>query len=194
MKTIQLTIYAAAELSEAARTKAYDQWLETACDHDWHDFVREDAKEIAGLFGITDYTLYFSGFASQGDGACFVGSYAYAKGAPKAIRAHAPEDPALHGIADGLQALQARHFYGLTAEVTHRDRYYHDRSVDFDIRKNGDCPSDAAAGELKDLLRRFMRWTYRTLEAEYDELRTEGAFLADAAANEYAYTANGKRF
>ena len=88
--------------------------------------VYEDAAQCGKILGIDlntkpvklmgggtryDPCIWFSGFASQGDGACFDGTYAYAKGAVKAIRAHAPEDKELHRIADELQAIQRRYFY-----------------------------------------------------------------------------------
>ena len=50
--------------------------------------------------------LWFRGFASQGDGASFEASYAHAKGATGAIRAHAPKDTTLHRIFDGAMPEQ----------------------------------------------------------------------------------------
>ena len=59
--------------------------------------------------------IWFSGFWSQGDGACFEGRYAYAPRASLRIRDYAPRDTELHRIADALQALQRLNFYQLTA-------------------------------------------------------------------------------
>ena len=40
-------------------------------DHDWWDGVYEDSKEVCAAFGIDIDDISFSGFWSQGDGACF---------------------------------------------------------------------------------------------------------------------------
>lgn len=40
-------------------------------DHDWWDGVYEDSKEVLAAFGIDTDDISFSGFWSQGDGACF---------------------------------------------------------------------------------------------------------------------------
>jgi hypothetical protein len=72
-----------------------------------------------------DPCIYFSGFSSQGDGACFEGTYRYKKGSVKAIKAHAPQDKELHRIAKGLQEAQRPTRYSITANIKHRGRYYH---------------------------------------------------------------------
>ena len=64
--------------------------------------------------------LVFRGFASQGDGASFEGQYSHARGAARAIRAHAPKDEELHRIADELQAVQKRNFYQLNTAPSGR--------------------------------------------------------------------------
>ena len=58
----------------------------------------------------SDPCIWFRGFWSQGDGACFEGAYAYVRGATVGIRAHAPQDNELHRIVDTLQAIQRRNF------------------------------------------------------------------------------------
>ena len=80
-----------------------------------------------------------------GDGALFEGAYDFAKGAPKAIRAHAPEDSELHRIADALQAIQRRNFYQLHATVTHRDRYYHEYSMAISVERDSPTGQDMTA-------------------------------------------------
>ena len=64
--------------------------------------------------------IWFSGFWSQGDGACFEGYWSHAKGVNARIRDYAPTDATLHCIADRLQAIQRRNFYQLAAEVSRR--------------------------------------------------------------------------
>ena len=195
MKTLEISLFTAAELSPAARAKALQKWQETN-EYDC-EFVRDDAQQIAEIFGVSDFNMQYSGFGSQGDGACFTGRYSYAKGAPKAIREHAPLDTKLHRIADELQAIQARHFYGLTATLTHSGNYYHENSISFDVqddRHQYSPVSETAENGIVEPLRDFMRWIYKALENDYNQEQTEEVFLDQAEANDWHFDENGKMY
>ena len=126
------TVYRFPELSEAAKEKARTWYRELGPHDDWWDAVYEDFERVCEILGIRLKTtpvrlmgggtrakpcIWFSGFWSQGDGACFEGYWSHAKGAAALIRDYAPTDVTLHGIADRLQAIQRRNFYQLAAEV-----------------------------------------------------------------------------
>ena len=146
------TLFQFDELTDSAKRKARDWYREASAGDDFGaECVYEDAAQCAEIMGIDlrtrqaklmnggtrmDPCIYYSGFWSQGDGACFEGSYEYAKGAAKAIRAHAPVDKELHRIADELQELQRANFYRLTATMRHRGRYYHSGCMDVDVAGN----------------------------------------------------------
>lgn len=136
------TVFDFDELSDEAKERARQDWRETNLDYEWWDMVYEDAAQIADILGIdlragkTDdkgMKIFFSGFSSQGDGACFEGHYAYAKGCAKKIRAYAPKDIELHRIADALVEAQRSANYGLSATMKHRGHYYHARCMDVDV-------------------------------------------------------------
>ena len=76
------------------------------------------------------------GFHSQGDGASFFGTYCHARGACKAIRAHAPRDDELHRIADELQAAQRGNFWQLTAAIRQQGRYCHEYSMAIEVERD----------------------------------------------------------
>ena len=72
---------------------------------DWWDCVYDDLERICPILGVTLATttvrlmgggtrqkpcIWFSGFWSQGDGACFHGRYAYTPCASLRIREYAP--------------------------------------------------------------------------------------------------------
>ncbi len=131
-EVICTTVYQFPELSEAAKEKARSWYREIGPHYDWWDAVYEDFERVCEILGIRLKTtpvrlmgggtrakpcIWFSGFWSQGDGACFEGYWSYAKGAAARIRDYAPQDTTLHGIADRLQAIQRRNFYQLTAEA-----------------------------------------------------------------------------
>jgi hypothetical protein len=46
---------------------------------------------------------------------------------------------------------------------------------------------------LKDILRDYMRWIYRTLEKEYDYMTSEEAIKETIIANDYEFTKDGSR-
>lgn len=136
---------------------------------DWHESVIDDAKAIGALIGFDIDRVYFSGFWSQGDGACFEGDLSYRKGGAKAVRSYAPLDTDLHAIADAWQAAQAPLFYRGRARVEHRGRYYHEQSVSFSCEgREGRELSESEEESLIDVARDFMRWTYARLESEYE--------------------------
>lgn len=140
---------------------------------DWHDSTIDDAKAIAALMGWQIDNVYYSGFSSQGDGACFTGRMGYAKGCATAVKSYAPADTTLHRIAERWQELQRRCFYSIECKVTHSGRYYHEYCTEFETLIGSardwysDFPDDKAE-ECKDIARDFMRWIYRALEREYD--------------------------
>lgn len=80
--------------------------------------------------------IWFSGFCCQGDGACFEGLYHYQPGAAQHIRKHAPQDEALHRIADELQAIQQRNLWQLQADIQHQGRYYHEYSMHITVERD----------------------------------------------------------
>jgi len=111
---IETTVYRLNELSDTAKDKARAWYRDSGFDYDWYDAVYEDFQRIADILGIRFKTrtahlmgggsrqepcIWFRGFWSQGDGACWEGFYSYCKNASAAIRAYAPQDGMLHGIA-----------------------------------------------------------------------------------------------
>ncbi len=138
----------------------------------WHEDVYEDAKAIGALMGMDIENIYFSGFSSQGDGACFEGSLHYRKGCVAAVKSYAGRDTELHDIATRWQEAHAKHFYQLSGSVKHSGHYYHEFSTSFYWERSNTCygwlyESDDV-DTLQDIARDFMRWIYRHLETEYE--------------------------
>ena len=208
---IETTVYRLDELSDAAKDKARGWYRQTGFDHDWYEFVYEDFERICAILGIDLKTvpvrlyggtrqktcIWFSGFWSRGDGACFEGRYRHAKGTPQKIRDHAPKDGELHRIADALQAIQRRNFYQLHATITHRDRYFHEYCMAIAVERDSPTYQDVTADAedaVIEALRDLARWLYRQLEQEYEGLTSDEAVDETIAANEYTFTESGRRF
>lgn len=220
MRTIKVKLYTFDELSDKAKETAREWFRE--CESQFfgsHGEIWEPAETAAKLLGITfadrSVSLYgggtriepdirYSGFSSQGDGASFVGSYAYHKGSSKAVRAEFGGDSTstleLYRIADELTELQKKLRYRLTADITQDGRYVHEQTMSLEVtgpEHLSDSKSETFASEVEtellELMRAFARWIYRGLMEEYDyqleDAQVDGAILA----NEYEFTENGKR-
>ncbi|RWJ31987.1 antitoxin of toxin-antitoxin stability system [Mesorhizobium sp.] len=209
---IETTVYRLDELSEAAKEKARAWYREGAFDHDWFEFVYDDFERICEILGVELKTravrlmgggtrqkpcIRFSGFWSQGDGACFEGHYRYAPGVVARIRDYAPMDAELHRIAAALQAVQRRNFFQLRATIVHRDRYYHEYCMAISVERDSPSYQEMtvdAEEAVTEALRDLARWLYRQLEREYEYLTSDVVVDEAIIANEYTFTAGGRRF
>jgi len=211
-QTIETLVYSFDELSEDAKQKAIE-WYRTASMRAsfFAECIFEDAADIADLFGLDirqtrktlkdgstryDPTIYYSGFWSQGDGACFEGQYKYKKGALKAVRAYAPNNPELHRIVKELQDIQKRHFYKLGAVCKHRGHYYHSGCMSVSVEHLADNYRDIgnAEDDITQALRDFAGWLYRRLEKEWECQNSDECIIENIQANEYQFTEDGKIF
>lgn len=198
ISTATTTLYSLDELSDAAQQTALERLYDINVDGTfWHEYMIDDAKTIGALLGIDIDDVYFSGFSSQGDGACFTGSYAYRKNAARAVREYAPQDTELHAIADALQEVQRVNFYNLSASVKHSGRYCHELCTDVTVYDDRYAYGDVRAGaaeRLTECLRDYMRWIYRRLESEYEYLTSKESIRETILANDYEFTEDGRLF
>lgn len=209
---IETTVYGLEELSEQAKEKARVWYCQGAFDDDWYWAVYSDFEQICDILGISLATvpvrlfgggsrrkpcIWFSGFASQGDGACFEGDYSYARGSASAIRFYAPKDEELHRIADALRNVQWSNFFQLSARITHRGRYYHEYSMEIGVERDSpgyQAMTAAAEDEIGEALRDLARWLYGKLEDEHDYLNSDEVVDEAIIANGYSFTEEGERF
>lgn len=198
MRAQTVMLYKFNELSDEAKENAREWYRINGLDYEWWDCTIAEYKELAELLGIEIDNIYFSGFASQGDGACFTGSYSYRKGWRKALQRETGGDlyKKLETIGDCLQAEQKKYFYGITASIQHTDRYCHEYSVSvtvgFESHVNGYwCDTADSEENITDCLRDFMREIYSTLESEYDYLASDDAIDEMMDCNEWEFTSEG---
>lgn len=205
-KTIML--YTFDELSDKAKDRAREWWQECRGPEDF-DFVRDDFVEIAALLGIEVSTsthrtmggterpfpnVYWSLGYCQSDGAAFDGTYRYRKGAAKAVRAYAPVDTVLHGIADRLQEAQAKARYQATATIREQQGCI---SIEVDgapyTREAFERWSENVERPIRDEMRSLCQWLYYQLRTE-DEYQSSDEQVAESMeANEYTFREDGTR-
>lgn len=205
------TVYQFPELSDAAKEKARRWYREAAFHDDWWDVVYDDFERICDILGVSlkRRSVRLMGAAPGRSPASGFRGFRH-KGtvlpsrrrldtpmAPREIRAYAPQDQILHGIADRLQAAQRQNFYQLSADVTHRGRYYHEYCMSIDVSRDsptGQPPTAGSEETVVETLRDLARWLYRQLEAEYDHLTSDEAVEEGIVINEYTFTEGGRRF
>ena len=201
-RVIEKTIYQFSELSDKAKERARD-WYRGCIESDEltdYDYWTAIADVLGIKFdqrkGSSKPCVWWSGFASQCDGACFEGHYTYATGSRKAIREYAPRNTVLHGIADDLASIQRRYFYQIEAKITHNGHYYHSGMMDIDVYS----PTSeyfrsypASFDDIKQPLRDFADWIYKQLNAQNDYLNSDENIDECIEINEYEFDENGER-
>lgn len=173
------------KLSEDRRERLLERYRSINMYDDWWDGVYEAFKEDMGAIGVHVETMYFSGFWSQGDGACFEGhiidwtKFLTALGKPEATRA----------LTDPKGYTEVSLAWG------HSGHYYHEHCTTFDADLAIDNPYDETEQPLRhaawevmhgadgplapleeefiEFLRGKMRILYRQLEKEYEHLTSD---------------------
>lgn len=181
------------ELDDEAKGKAREWWLEAGLDHGWWDGVFEMATTAGKCLGIDVEDIQFSGFWTQGSGARFKGSYAYKKGWRAALKAEFGGDTlgALERIGEALQDIQRPVFYKLEAGVNMSSRYM---SVNVDVDDYGLTDRQWAMrreSDVRDTMRSFAHWIYKSLEQEYGYLTSDEAVDETIKASDYLFTEEG---
>ncbi len=207
MQKVCVEAYRFEELDENAKQAAISE-LTTG---DWdYEVVFDDAIEMGKLMGIDIDTyqittmggykrdkpsIFFSGFWSQGDGACYECNYSYRSGSVKAIiEACGDSDKELIRIAKGLQDVQKNYFYKLCAKTKHRGHYYHEYCMDVDVFLDHDPYRQVTTAEkdISELLRDFAKWIYRMLELQYRHCTSEEYVKDMCDANDYLFNKSGE--
>ncbi|MYC33037.1 MAG: antitoxin of toxin-antitoxin stability system [Chloroflexi bacterium] len=209
---ITTTVFTIDELSDTAKEAARSWYRDQGIHDDWHDYIFDDFQTICRIIGITLSThpvrlygggtreepnIWYRGFWSQGDGACYEGQYSHAPGAAKALRAHAPKDTELHDIIDTLQDAQRRNFFQLHSTIRRQGRYSHANCMMIDVER--DSPTwqpitEGADDTVVVALRHLAHWLYRQLRNAYEAETSDYAIDEALHVNQWTFTASGKRF
>lgn len=186
------------DLGETTKSRILDKHRHWNVEYvDWWDCVYDLFKQDMDKIGVDVDRMYFSGFWSQGDGACFEGSV---REWGVFLQSLGYTDPALTKHA-------AAHFQ---LSVERRGYYYHENCtsfcVDLPLPRNtededfisdflpaayerdslheavwvsnlANFDSSKLEEEFTEALRNHMRELYKRLEAEYDYLTSDDAVL-----------------
>ena len=201
-------VYKFDELDDRAKQKAREWYTGRDYPHDdWWDCTYEDFQIICGIIGIELGTtrgrrpdISFSGFCSQGDGACFAGTYRGKSDACQKIREHAPQDTDLHNIVDCLDVDWVQPYSQTRVVITTSGRYSHSGTMRFEFdeyeESDGELhdPCEERCEIVKDNLRWLADWLYNQLEKSYDWYMSEEVVDENIIANEYEFTEDGEPY
>lgn len=202
-----------ADLDDGAKERLVKKLHDQVGDY-WHEPVYEDFSCICTTMGVEVGTtgaqprangaardeIYFSGFGSQGDGACFAGNLRLADvaGAGARVREYAPQDTELHAIADQLELIvgvfmSTTVLLGVELDSPRIDISGQERGYRQEVASNileystvDDQGDDGTlitlVDELEDAVEKtatdLANWLYKSLEAEY-EYQTSAQSLID---------------
>ena len=178
------------ELSEKAKDKARSDYTSGEYLHeDWWEHIYYDAVNMGQMLGIeigttthqtsrgggySTINIYFSGFSSQGDGACFDGQYKYAPDAVKNISLQTNDEELLR-IAKELtlmqvtQRLHGLEYFTAAISVDGGSNCIRTEIRDWGVDEVGEPDED----DFKQLMENFASWIYKQLEAENDYLYSD---------------------
>lgn len=206
MKTVKIKAYEYDELSPAAQEMARDWWRKANSESGetfWSESVIDDFCKLAGFLGwsVDSKRVYWSGFWSQGDGACFEGDFDSRNIDLAGLEQYAPAGPdALNAEIGGIGARIKAACDGrlVQGHSKHNDRYCHSRSIDLDFWScddNGEEESlpDGARESLEEETRDLCDWLYAALEREYEWMMADEQIAETIRANEYLFDECGKR-
>jgi hypothetical protein len=185
------------DLPDAAKARAREQWREHELDTGWWDDTYRGAMEVGALMGCeigdsvsrtvggksrSDPDIWFRGFSSQGDGACWSGYLDTGRlaGAVARVKDYAPQDEDLHALA-----VQAEALHGVITAVQVANRLSQDdpdwpdveigMRIIVDSNERYYCTkvdTSLLPGEIEEAANQFVdgfaSWIYHQLEAEYD--------------------------
>jgi hypothetical protein len=199
MHTISVNLYTFGELTPEAQHKVIERERYINVDSSfWYEPIIEDWTEELEHRGFEQVKILFSGFGSQGDGACFVARIniaAYLKA---------------HNLADTYPLL-ARYPEYVEAYLQHNGWYYHERSTSLTPFFNAEVVDPGGSGISDEEVRveqeyealekgiyqeavRLGREIYKALEDEFDYQTSAEAVQDTLIANEYTYLSEGTRF
>jgi hypothetical protein len=189
MKEVSLKIYTVDELDEKVRNTVIEEYRDILVEYDWwepiYEGFREDMREL-GLEG----ELCFSGFYSQGDGACFVSETVDTDLLVRTLYESGydiPEDALLYSGDYSIRISKVH--------ASFANQYSHEYTIEAVITNEGDRIPVTDIAKLENVLTEWIRseckLVYKNLETYYDELVTDDAILETIRDNNWMFTESG---
>jgi len=189
MKEVSLKIYTVDELDEKVRNAVIEEYRDILTDDDWWEPIYEGFREDMEALGL-EGELYFSGFWSQGDGACFVSDTVDTDLLVRKLYESGhdiPEDALLYSGDYSIRISKV--------DESFANQYSHEYTIEAVITNEGDRIPTTDITKLENVLTEWIRseckLVYKNLEKFYEELVTDEAVLETIRENEWMFTESG---
>ena len=217
-KIIEVEVFKYDELSDSAKSKAREWYIE-GMDYDWWDSMYEMCIEDGKELGFDIAKINFSGFYSQGDGACWMGEVDVAKW----LETHAKDSI---GISAWCQLIQESVVTRYLAVDRIASNYSHEETMRFGeivddtecfeddytmqhqsifkgmsianlfdiIEADTDCPYKCVEHiekAIEDSCKDYAQDIYKRLREEYEYLCSEEMMIDHFNCNDYHFTNEG---
>lgn len=161
MKTIETKVYEYDELSDEAKEKAREWYIQGAYDYDWYDFIYDEAKNLG--FEIESFDIY-----------------------------HKQIEIKLHDTAENIsKKIIAEHGKNCDTHKTAKKYLTELARITKKMKQDESISTD----EIDEEFQQSLAEDYLAmLIAESEYMISEEAIKEMMEANEYTFTADGKRF
>ena len=202
MKTIEVKLMKFDELSKEAQEKAIEKNRDFNIDNDfWSECVKENWEEKLEKLGYENIRILYSGFYSQGDGACFTAGVDVTKWI-KAHKASKRYRKILQHVKNEGTA---------SVSITHNAHYYYSTSTSIDetladyeeTKDEFKKAIEKASGidletqwekfliDISDEKEELGNKIYNDLQTEYEYLTSNGAIKEALEGNDYDFDEDG---
>lgn len=179
-ETIVKTYLTFNELNDKQKVKALDDHRDCNINYGWWESTFQDRTNILKMLGFLDVEIGFSGFNSQGDGACFTGHFVVPK-TPQEIhdritkvKEYAPNFE-LHDF-DKLDTVDL----GVDEVILEIDKFYYGYYCHSSTVRTDD-------DKVTKFVRDFSDQLYKDLESEYNYLRSDEQVAESLIMNEVEF-------
>lgn len=178
MEEVKIKVYTLEELSDEVQQKVIDDHRDINIDHYWYQVIDWEKQDELKEKGYKNPSIDFTGFGSQGDGACFTATLDLAKFEDLA--------PFAGRVSVALERASTIHAHEHMVNI--------DWDTDEKLSAEETNRLDEACQKVLEQARVEMRAIYRALQNEYEYRTEDDAVRETIIESEYRFTADGKRF
>lgn len=197
-----IDVYAASELSGAARENAR-YWFRYERGA---DLIEEDIKEfcdnlkpLLAALGIDADEILYSGYAVQGDGACFTGTYRYRLNWRKALAEVAGDDllAKLTEFGEQFDAISRDGRMPDVVRIVHNDRHYvHNCTISAQPMPDEDGDIDPQEADclrgLTEVFQSLAYWMWKQIAEAHQEFNSDDAVDDGLEQEGHVFDKNGR--
>ena len=174
MKIIETKVYEFDELPEDIQQKVLKKEYACNVDHSsWCDGTLEDWTDKLQELGFEDVKILYSGFHSQGDGACFT-----------------CERIDFNKYKDGVYR-----DLDISCKITHSHNYYFASSTRVGVESGDEISLEKhleIEADIEQMRYDLGNQNYKDLRENYDYLTSKEAIIETIKANEWTFTLEGR--